>query len=516
MIDKLNNSTILRFLAYLLICFFSKMLRSLLYLFTFVYLFSFADDQSITIPEDNENFHIFLLMGQSNMEGGSSIDGDMDTTPHPRIWTMNAWDSWVQSTDPITNNKNVAVGPGFAFAKKMVQENEDISIGLIPLAVGGTPISLWMKGSDFYNATLSAASIGRINGVIKGILWHQGEHDSFMVSTAVSYAENLRILIDDLRIDMRDSNLPFIVGGLVDSPWANDYSKLTVTVWNRLKDVGTRFYRTGYVKSVGAPYLPDYIHFSTEGQRIMGERYANEYLRIIGHWTEVGKKLLDESAVELEGGWKYHDLLGVYYDANFPIIKHAQLGWFLVDVDEAMTIRIDSPLMGKFTILSDDSEKEMYIARENIDDPEYPVFETIYWVNLLSDSETDNVFYNHTTQVYSKTIEGMPAFDSIEDYYYTAEQQFVLAQQALADLKIAIDSEVKWSEMMELVRKAEEHRQYTLLYSREAYRYASENVTDNLKSFWMNQSEHLISEIDSIIISAQEAFERYTETLING
>lgn len=497
------------------------MFRYLLYLFTFVYLFSFADDSSITIPEDKENFHIFLLMGQSNMEGGSSIDGDMDKTPHPRIWTMNAWDSWVQSTDPITNNKNIAVGPGFAFAKKMVQENEDITIGLIPLAVGGTPISLWMKGTDFYNATLSALSIGQINGVIKGILWHQGEHDSFMVNTAISYAENLRVLIDDLRIDIGDPNLPFIVGGLVDSPMASDYSKLTVTVWNRLKDVGTHFYQTGYAKSVGVPYLPDYIHFSTEGQRMMGERYANEYLRMTGHWTEVGKQLLDETAVELEGGWKYHELLGVYYDANFPIVKHAQLGWFMVDVDDAMTIRIDSPLIGKFTILSDDSDTEesdaeMYIARENIDDPEYPVFETTYRVNLLSDSGKDEVFYNDTTQVYSKTIEGMPSFDSIEDYYYTAEQQFEMAQQALADLKIVIDSEGKWSDMMELVRKAEEHRQYTLLYSSEAYWYASENVTGNLRSFWMKQSEHLIAEIDLIIISAQEAFESYTETLFDG
>ena len=76
--------------------------------------------QSVSIPEDRENFYVFLLMGQSNMEGGASTDGGMDKTPHPRVLKLNSWNSWEVAVDPITNNYSEAVGPGLACAKKLV------------------------------------------------------------------------------------------------------------------------------------------------------------------------------------------------------------------------------------------------------------------------------------------------------------------------------------------------------------------------------------------------------------
>ena len=47
----------------------------------------------------------------------SPVDGDMDTETNERILKLNRWGGWEVASDPITNNYDVAVGPGFEFAE---------------------------------------------------------------------------------------------------------------------------------------------------------------------------------------------------------------------------------------------------------------------------------------------------------------------------------------------------------------------------------------------------------------
>ncbi|SVD48981.1 uncharacterized protein METZ01_LOCUS401835, partial [marine metagenome] len=132
-----------------------------------------------------ENFHLFLLVGQSNMAGRGKVS-DADRKEHPRVLMFNKDHSWVPAVDPIHFDKSVAgVGLGRTFGIQMAEDNPDAIIGLIPCAAGGSPIRTWEPGgyhaqtkSHPWDAAISRAKAALEDGTLKGILWHQGESDS--------------------------------------------------------------------------------------------------------------------------------------------------------------------------------------------------------------------------------------------------------------------------------------------------------------------------------------------------
>ena len=70
------------------------------------------------VPSDKASFHLFLLVGQSNMAGRGKLD-DAALTPHPRVLALNKEGNWVPAVDPLHFDKPriVGVGPGRAFAE---------------------------------------------------------------------------------------------------------------------------------------------------------------------------------------------------------------------------------------------------------------------------------------------------------------------------------------------------------------------------------------------------------------
>ncbi|MCG8525439.1 MAG: sialate O-acetylesterase [Opitutales bacterium] len=475
--------------------------------------------QSVSIPEDRENFHVFLLMGQSNMEGHPSTDGAMDKTPHPRVLKLNAWNSWEVAVDPITNNYTEAVGPGLAFAKKLAGLKEDVSVGLVPVAYGGTNITQWSKGSDLYNLTLQLAAVAANEGVIKGVLWHQGEHDAIFPWDAGAYADRLFKLIDDLRTDLRVSELPFIVGGLTHSPehLEEDSGNLSSYVWRRLHRVGTTGFKTGYVRSAGVPYIEDDdLHFSSDGQRMMGERYCDEFLRVDGFWQEQTKALLDEEAIlDEETGWKWHPSIGIYYDVNFPYIKHKQLGWLILDAYADGSLLFSSPINGEFrTLLNDGDDNGLYIYRQN-ENPEIIAPGDTYFVNLVAEPGSEIAIYDHQLAEWSETLLEAPKFESADDFYYNSEKHFIDVQIAVDRLKNGKLYGLNWMEMTESLKNAEKSRIYTILYAQESFKAALEMEESPLKDFWLEKTMEIIDRIDAIFIQGQDAWAQYTADLFS-
>ncbi|MEQ1853042.1 MAG: sialate O-acetylesterase, partial [Chthoniobacteraceae bacterium] len=59
-----------------------------------------------------ERFHLFLLVGQSNMAGRGVVTEE-DRKPHPRVLMLNKADAWVPAIDPLHFDKSAAgVGIG--------------------------------------------------------------------------------------------------------------------------------------------------------------------------------------------------------------------------------------------------------------------------------------------------------------------------------------------------------------------------------------------------------------------
>jgi len=471
-------------------------------------------------PEDKSQFHIFLLMGQSNMQGGSSIDGKMDTETDSRILKLNASNFWEVAEDPITNDYDVAVGPGFQFAKTYIEQHPDVTVGLIPLAEGGTHIAYWSKPSGKYDESIYMANLANRVGTLKGILWHQGEADTGDSALAYAINDNLRILIDDIRMDLQTPYLPFLIGGLSDSEELLKKNDLRRIVNNRLKEVGETFYFCDFVPSKGVPYIFDnQVHFTSDGQRIMGERYANAYLGVVGFWTEKGKEWLDsEAEVDEESGWKYHPELGFYYDEFWPLIKHAQLGWLQIDIDKDHVIRIDSPFIGKYRIMQDDGfEHAIYIFTEDLCDPEYPSYGVPIYVNLTREPGDPYVFYDHATLTYIDRLPGMTVIKDTWDLNRIMEAEYEQIQWAVQYLRNEIANNSKyWTTMRFWVDDVVYHRNFCNKIGWEGYHYANENETGNLRRFWMQDIFlRRLYEIDEFVRQSQDEYQNATNVLLS-
>ena len=131
------------------------------------------------------NLHLYLLVGQSNMAGRGVVEPD-DRKPHPRVLMLNREGAWVPAIDPMHFDKaSAGVGLGRTFGMIVADANPSIAVGLIPCAVGGSPIEVWTPGA-YYAATKShpwddaivRAKLALKAGTLKGILWHQGESNS--------------------------------------------------------------------------------------------------------------------------------------------------------------------------------------------------------------------------------------------------------------------------------------------------------------------------------------------------
>ncbi len=226
-----------------------------------------------TGPEDLD---LYLLIGQSNMAGRGPLE-PADEVPHPRLLTVEADGTWRTALDPLHHDKaNAGVGLGSWFGRDMADRRSTGLVGLIPAAVGGTPLSRWVKGEDLYQQALRHARLAMKRGKLKAILWHQGENDSADEAGARSYASRLEGMIRDLRADLGAGDVPFIAGELgrflishprSDTPHAGVINEQLASLTQQVPNFKV-------VSSEHLTVMPDNIHFDSASLREFGARYA--------------------------------------------------------------------------------------------------------------------------------------------------------------------------------------------------------------------------------------------------
>ena len=232
----------------------------------------------------DRNFHLYLLIGQSNMAGRGEVDAQ-DQEIHPRVFTLDKACQWVPAADPIHFDKPIAgVGPGLTFGKTMADHDPSIRIGLIPCAAGGSPITVWKRGgyweqtdSKPYDDAIERTGDAMRNGVLKGILWHQGESDS-NENDADLYEDRLATLINVLRMDLGAPDVPFIGATLGDYYVENRPEGRIVN--RALRQIPQRVKRTAWVDSKDLGHKGDDVHFNAEAARELGRRYAEATIRL--------------------------------------------------------------------------------------------------------------------------------------------------------------------------------------------------------------------------------------------
>lgn len=231
----------------------------------------------VVTPPAKDQFDIYLLMGQSNMQGRDTrtLASQKD---NPHILALNADNQWVIARDPMfppAGRIKPGRGPGIPFALAMLKADPNVTIGLVPCAVGGTPLRRWVKGGDLYENAVKQAKLAARFGVIKGVLWHQGESDTTTQENADTYEARLTQMFQDLRQDLGQPALPIVVGQLGDflALTPKQYPYLD-TVRAAIQHIPTVLSYVGYADSAGLGDRGDKLHFSAEAQETFGARYA--------------------------------------------------------------------------------------------------------------------------------------------------------------------------------------------------------------------------------------------------
>lgn len=247
-------------------------------------------------------FHVFLLIGQSNMAGGAKTDpADLQENPRVKVLGYDAcnatgrkYNEWDTASPPLHACWSNGIGPGDQFGKTLISKlPAGDTIGLVPCAIPGVDIDFFRKGvvsarrkefsippdnhwSSAYDWVLERARLAQQQGgVIDGIIFHQGESD---IGQTV-WLDKVKDMVEDLRTDLTLGSAPFIAGELLYGGAGNGHN----TIVNQLP---SRIANTTVVSAAGLKGV-DSFHFDSAGVRLLGQRYAEAISKAKG-WNYTG------------------------------------------------------------------------------------------------------------------------------------------------------------------------------------------------------------------------------------
>lgn len=251
------------------------------WMITFVmglFLCTIYGQSALSSAKVDSNFHIYILMGQSNMAGRGAVPTDQALDDQLLMFTQDQ--QWVLAKHPLHFDKPkvVGVGPGLTFGKAMVQPG--ITIGLVPCAVGGTSIQLWkpaaydsITNTHPWDDAQQRIKAAMRYGVVKGVIWHQGESDS-QPEKASHYLIDLNRVIRQVRTTVQDPSLPFVAGEL------GQYKPHYQNINRELAKLAETIVHTGLARSEGLTPMADGTHFDTPSAEEFGRRFATEMKKL--------------------------------------------------------------------------------------------------------------------------------------------------------------------------------------------------------------------------------------------
>ncbi|WP_310604150.1 sialate O-acetylesterase [Anaerosporobacter sp.] len=220
----------------------------------------------------------FLMLGQSNMAGRGFIH-EVPPIYNERIQMLRNG-RWQMMTEPINYDRPVAgISLAGIFAEAWSRENKEDSIGLIPCAEGGSSLDDWAVDGILFKHAINEAKMAMQSSELTGILWHQGESDSYNGNHKVYYEKLLQI-IETLRKELNVPEIPLIIGGLGDylgkvgfGKNCIEYSLINKELYRFASEQDNCYFVTASELTAN----PDGIHINAISQRKFGLRYFEAF-----------------------------------------------------------------------------------------------------------------------------------------------------------------------------------------------------------------------------------------------
>lgn len=295
---------------------------------------AFADnplpERDATQPDPN--FHIYLCFGQSNMEGNAAIEEIDKTGVDDRFQVMSVCEGdrdinrvpgeWYTAIPPLCR-ANTGLTPVDYFGRTLIEHLPNTHrVGVIVVAMGGSSIDAFDKENyknyyattddwqrslmDLYDGNpytkmVAMAKKAQKDGVIKGILLHQGESNNTQGDWPMKVRKIYEDLIHDLNLD--GDEVPLFAGEtLRQEEGGVCYGHNDIIA--RLPDMMNAY----VVSSEGCAGANDGLHFTAAGYRELGKHYAmsvlkNVYRMLPGMPERPAERLtLEETDMEIQIG----------------------------------------------------------------------------------------------------------------------------------------------------------------------------------------------------------------------
>lgn len=255
----------------------------------------------------DKNFYIFLCLGQSNMEGNARIEEQDKENVDSRFQVMSTINcpdlgrekgQWYTAVPPLCRCYT-GLTPADYFGRTLVANlPEKVRVGVINVAVGGCKIELfdkdnyqsyvetspdWLKNmvkeydGDPYQRLVEMAKLAQKDGVIKGILLHQGESNT----NDTLWTQKVKLVYDNLikDLNLNPKKVPLLAGEVVNADQGGACASMNKIIAT-LPEVISNSY---VIPSNGCPQRGDKLHFTAEGYRMLGKRYAETMLPLLGY-----------------------------------------------------------------------------------------------------------------------------------------------------------------------------------------------------------------------------------------
>jgi hypothetical protein len=204
-----------------------------------------------------------------------------DTIPSERVLTINKNGEIILAKEPIHfyDKSMNGLDCGLSFGKAVINHIPDsISVLLIPTAIGGSSINQWIGDSLHRNVRLltnfkEKAEIAKKYGIIKGILWHQGESNANK-NDWYDHKNRMTNLFLKFRDIVNNKDLPILIGQVGSYSGDEYWLKINEQIKRySLSDTNSIIISTSDLKDKG-----DKVHFNSESQRLLGKRFADGYI----------------------------------------------------------------------------------------------------------------------------------------------------------------------------------------------------------------------------------------------
>ena len=244
-----------------------------------------------------ENYDVYLLAGQSNMDGRGMVSNLSEEQQQPidraiifyrnEKISSDGWQSLAPGFSLPPKYRGKLPSPTFGleigFARAMLETQPETKLALIKGSKGGTNLRTdWKPGKKGDMESQGPLYRGFIKTIrlateeltergdtftIRGMLWHQGEADK--KSGVKVYARRLNELIDRIREDVGVPDLPVVVGEVFDNGKRDTVREASQNV---AKDSST----VGIATSEGTKTSDPGTHFDAASQLLLGGRYAQQ------------------------------------------------------------------------------------------------------------------------------------------------------------------------------------------------------------------------------------------------